>query len=195
MEIPMNAQVECADGYAGHSVCVIINPVNERVTHLVVTEGGLLTPQHLMLIELILDTSHEAIRLKCTRSELQKLELFTETEFLPGSNDDAFLWPYFANLDPGIVVVEHECIPVDELAIRRGDAVYAQDGRIGRVDEFLIDAKSDVVSHLVMRVGHLWGHKDVTIPVDKIQRFEAHTVYLRFTRKQVEQLPTVTVKR
>ncbi len=38
MEIPLNAQVECTDGVCGHSACVLINPVTDQVTHLVVQE-------------------------------------------------------------------------------------------------------------------------------------------------------------
>ena len=36
MEIPLNAQVECTDGICGRSVYVLINPVIDNVTHVVV---------------------------------------------------------------------------------------------------------------------------------------------------------------
>ena len=40
IEIPLNAQVECTDGVCGRSVDVLINPVIDRVTHLVVKEDA-----------------------------------------------------------------------------------------------------------------------------------------------------------
>ena len=39
MEIPLQAQVECTDGLCGRSVYVLINPVTDQVTHLVVKEA------------------------------------------------------------------------------------------------------------------------------------------------------------
>ncbi len=38
MEIPLQAQVECRDGVFGRSEYVLINPIVEKVTHLVVRE-------------------------------------------------------------------------------------------------------------------------------------------------------------
>lgn len=195
MEIPMNVQVQCADGDAGHSVCVILDPVKDQVTHLVVRESGLFSTERLVPIDIILETTHDAIKLKCTLSELREMESFTETEFIPSPNEGTYLWPYYSTMDPGVVVIEHERIPRDELAIRRGDIVHARDGRIGRVDEFLVDPTNDSVTYLVMREGHLWGKRDVTIAVSQIDRFESDTVFLKLTKKQVEELPTVPVKR
>jgi hypothetical protein len=36
MDIRINAEVYCADGECGKSTYVIINPVKEKITHLVV---------------------------------------------------------------------------------------------------------------------------------------------------------------
>jgi hypothetical protein len=40
MEIPLNAQVECTDGICGRSAYVLIDPVFDQVTYLVVREGS-----------------------------------------------------------------------------------------------------------------------------------------------------------
>ena len=195
MEIPMNVKVQCTDGEAGRSVCVILDPVKDEVTHLVVKESGFFSTERLVPINLVLETSHDMIKLKCSVAELREMESFTETQFIASPNEGTYLWPYYATMDPGIVAIEQEYIPKDELAIRRGDTVFALDGGIGRVDEFLVDPKSDVVTHLVMREGVLFGRKDVTIPVAQIERFENDTVYLKMTKKQIGELPTVPVKR
>jgi hypothetical protein len=46
-----------------------------------------------------------------------------------------------------------------------------------------------------MREGHLWGQRDVTIPISKIDRMEENTVYLKLDKESVEALPTIPVRR
>src|SRR5512135_1786753 len=53
MEIPLQAQVECTDGVCGRSEYVLINPVAERATHLVVREASLPHTQYIVPIELV----------------------------------------------------------------------------------------------------------------------------------------------
>ena len=66
---------------------------------------------------------------------------------------------------------------------------------VGQVDEFLVDPVSGHITHLILRKGHLWGQKDVTIPVSEIARVEEDTVYLKLTKEQIEALPTIPVRR
>ena len=91
--------------------------------------------------------------------------------------------------------VEVDTIPIDELAIRRGAKVEATDGTVGRVDEFLVNPESDAISHMVMREGHLWGQKDVSIPVTLIDRYEDNTVYLKVNKHAIAALPTISIHR
>ena len=58
-----------------------------------------------------------------------------------------------------------EHIPANELAITRGTSVETTDGKVGRMDEFLINPTTDHNTHLVLREVHLLVRKDVTIPV------------------------------
>jgi sporulation protein YlmC with PRC-barrel domain len=75
--------------------------------------------------------------------------------------------------------------------VRQGARVEATDGRVGRLDEFLVDPANEHVTHLVMREGHLWGRRDVTIPVSEIDLIEEDTIYLKLDKEQVGALPTV----
>jgi hypothetical protein len=86
--------------------------------------------------------------------------------------------------------VRREDIPQDEIAVHQGAHVEAIDGRIGRLDEFLVDPVTEHVTHLIMREGHLWGQRDVTIPVSEIDHLEENTVYLKLTKDQVGALPS-----
>jgi len=73
--------------------------------------------------------------------------------------------------------------------------VYATDGQIGQVDEFLVDPEYDHVTHLVMREGHLWGAKDVAIPLSQIEHLYEGEVYLKLSKQAVGQLPAICTRR
>ncbi len=67
--------------------------------------------------------------------------------------------------------------------------MVASDGLIGHVDEFLIDPANQQITHLILREGHFWGQKEVTIPVIQIERIEEDTVYLKLSKEEIEKLP------
>ena len=46
-----------------------------------------------------------------------------------------------------------------------------------------------------MREGHLWGQKDVTIPVSELGKIESHHVQLKLSKAQIEALPAISVRR
>lgn len=194
MDIPLDVMVQCLDGEAGHSVCIIVNPIKDQITHLVVKEKGLMGIERLVPVSLILNTSQNFIQLNCGLAELENMESFTTSEFVPSPEGAGYVWPYYPVEEEGFLL-EHEKIPRNELTIRRGDQVSAVDGSIGKVDEFLMDPKTDRITHLVMREGHLWGQRDITIPVSQIDHLKSDAVFLKLTKAEVEHLPSVPVKR
>ena len=126
------------------------------------------------------------------------MPVFDKEEFvppyLPGSMPGPYMmWPYFAP-EATFMKVEKEHIPADELAIRRGARIDAMDGHVGRVDEFLINPQDDLITHLVLREGHLWGQKDVTIPVGMIDHYQDNTVFLKINKSQIEALPAIPIR-
>jgi hypothetical protein len=99
---------------------------------------------------------------------------------------------------PGTTVqvpVEHRQIPPGELAVRRDTHVEATDGYVGRVDEFVVNTENGYITHLVMREGHLWGQKDVIIPLSAMGDTRDDTVFLKLDKHQIESLPTFPVHR
>jgi sporulation protein YlmC with PRC-barrel domain len=201
IDIPINAEVECVDGAGGRSVCVIVNPASRRLTHVVVAEAEFPHIERLVPVELVEESTPEEIRLRCTQEELKGLDDFVDTEFVQGEYPYAMynleeyrLWPYLIP-DPAVMPVEHEQVPAGELAVHRGSEVRATDGRVGQVDEFLVDPGSDRITHLVLREGHLWGKKDVPIPLSEIERIEEDTVYLKLDKEGVGALPAVPMRR
>jgi hypothetical protein len=209
MEIPLNAQVECTDGMCGHSVYVLVNPIIDQVTHLVVKEDALPNTEYIVPVDFVTETKTDTIRLSCSKAELEKMDPFIKTTFIEemvpvrnleyggGLNGMGtfFYWPYVTPEQTVYEPEDSQQIPPGELAVRRGTRVEATDGYVGKVDEFLVNPENSHITHLVMREGHLWGKKEVTIPVSAMGELREDTVFLKLDKAQIESLPTFPVQR
>ena len=198
MDIPINAEVRCADGPCGRSTYVVIDPASRQITHVVVKEDGFPFAERLVPLDHVMDSTPTSIQLRSTCDELSSMERFIETEYLEGSEpfsgyttEEYMLWPYFA---PEMIIPKPQRLPPGELAIHRGAAVHAADGQVGKVDEFLIDPQNEHITHLILRKGHLWSKKDVTIPVLEIERITDNAVYLKLDKRAIEALPAVPAR-
>jgi sporulation protein YlmC with PRC-barrel domain len=199
MDIPVDAQVFCTDGLCGRSTYVVLNPATEAVTQLVVKEQERPHQEILIPVTAVTATTPDSINLSYTRAEIAHLQPFIEKEYvrvdIPRPVSGIFYMKPYVYPDVYTQPVKHEAIPADELAVRRGAVVRATDGQVGHVDEFLVDPETDHITHLVLREGHLWGQKDVTIPVTAIERIEDDTVHLKIDKRAIEALPTIPVQR
>lgn len=202
MDIPIDVDVLCTDGQFGQTTCVIINPTTRDVTHVVVKSKHIPYPEYLVPLSLIAHTTPEAIDLNCSQAEMETLDKFAEHEFIHVdesaghySSDGYVLWPYVLPLDDRFVELIHEQIPNGATALHRGAEVAATDGPVGRVDEFMIEPQSGHITHLVLRHGHLWGKKDVVIPVSTVDEILEETVYLNVNKEDIEAMPTIPIKR
>jgi len=207
MEIPLNVKVECTDGVCGRSVFVLIDPVADQVTHLVVKEDVSNT-EYIVPVDFVAETIADTIRLRCNKAKLEKMHPFIKTKFMeekvPNSNFGSggtyglgsyYYLPYVNSEIPVYEAVEQQQIPPGELAVSRGTRVEATDGFVGKVDEFVVNPKNGHITHLVMHEGHLWGRKDVIIPVSAMGDTHDDTVFLKLDKHQIESLPTFPVHR
>ncbi len=209
MDIPLQAQVECTDGVCGRSVYVLINPVVEQVTHLVVREDSSPHTEYIVPVDVVSETIADTIHLRCSKIELKKMDPFVKTKFIGekvlnrnfeyvggmiGMGANYFL-PYVTSEETIKVPVKHLQIPPGELAVRRDTRVEATDGYVGKVDEFVVNPENSHITHLVMREGHLWGQKDVIIPLSAVGDTREDTVFLKLDKHQIESLPTFPIRR
>lgn len=201
MDLPLNVDVHCLDGRCGRSTYIIINPATDQVTHLVVREQWPSRTERMVPVEKIAITTRDVIILNQSRAEFTISDSFNQTDFVytnvPHYATDpslTLLWPYVV---PAKRVLEDNIrrIPLGELAVRRGAKVQATDGRVGRVDEFVVDVEGGQITHLVLRDDNLWGQKEITIPINYFDRFEENTVYLNIDKTAVENLPAILVQR
>jgi hypothetical protein len=200
MDIPINVKVNCSDGPCGETTRVILKPTTGEVTHVVITNNGAIQEtEYLVEVNRILESSPEKVKLTLSRKELEAQPVFSAIHFVPSDLGGYIglpymMWPFYPAA-VGSMQTEEKNIPVGELVIRRGARVEAVDGTVGKVDEFLIDPANDRITHLILREGHLWDKREVTIPVSQINTFENNTVYLRIKKEEVEKLPSVPVRR
>jgi sporulation protein YlmC with PRC-barrel domain len=200
-QFTIGADVSCTDGPCGEVIRVVVDPVAEVVTHLVVEpahrEGlGRLVP--LALVEV--DAESGDVALGCSLEAFGKLEAAEETLFLPSTgiyagyaSSQVFALPYYGlgigTITPPVIT---DSLPVGEVAVRRGQQVHATDGGIGRVQGLVIDRATHHVTHFLLQEGHLWGRKDVAIPINAVKGFE-DGIQLTLTKQEVQDLPAVDV--
>ena len=93
------------------------------------------------------------------------------------------------------------CRPGDVLVIDGGgDRIQALMGEIMAtyaeslgVQGLVIDRTSHHVTHVLLQEGHLWGRKEVVIPISAVTGIEDGGITLTLTKQEVQDLPAVDV--
>jgi hypothetical protein len=191
--IPIHGHVTCLDGAAGTSTAFIVNPEQRRVTHVVVRERGLADTERLVSMDLVDDASAGAIRLRCTRNELQGLESFIEVHFV----DDIYETPPYMGLPYGwsnpYPMVTSERVPTGEVVLRRSSVVEATDGAMGHVESLVVNTEDHHITLIVVLTHHWPSRHEVAVPVSLIERFASDCVFLRVARRYVSNLPDLSL--
>jgi hypothetical protein len=212
-QFTIGAEATCSDGPAGKVSRVIVDPLAEKVTHLVVEPEHRRDLGRLVPLDLVDATAGE-VRLRCTKEEFERLDPAAETEFLPATGgyeaygygrDQVGYWPYYGfgggigtggGIGPAggtpAQLVTSDTVPLGEVDVRRGDSVQATDGDIGRVQGLVIDPGSRHVTHVLLQEGHLWGRKEVAIPISAVAS-TSDGIQLTIDKQQVQDLPPVDI--
>jgi hypothetical protein len=215
-QFTIGAEASCSDGTIGKLCRVIVDPIAEKVTHLVVEPEHRRDQGRLVPLDVV-DAGADGIQLQCTRAEFEKLEPAEENQFIPATTGcegygygpgQMGYWPYYGygggmgvaglGMGGGMGVgggipahtVTSDTVPLGEVDVRRGDPVHATDGEIGRVQGLVIDRGSCHVTHVLLQEGHLWGRKQVAIPIGAVAS-TVGGIRLTITRQQVQDLPPV----
>jgi sporulation protein YlmC with PRC-barrel domain len=94
-----------------------------------------------------------------------------------------------------LVTTSYDCLPNDTVEVRRNSEVVSSDAHtVGHVDGFAVDTTGKI-THLILEHGHLWEHRDITIPLDDIESVTASHVQLKVTRDRVGEYPSVPFSR
>jgi len=211
-EFTIGSRASCSDGFCGEVSRVITDPVAMTVTHLVIEPKHRGQDGRLVPLELV-ETGAGDIRLRCTLAEFDKLERAEEVDLVEGVDygggygSAASVQGYGGtggmgiggsatgvsiggSLGHRIPTTVNDVVPVGETEVRHGDHVHAVDGEIGQVQGFVINPNDQKVTHVLLREGHLWGRKEVAIPVTAVSGMD-EGIRLNITKQQVEDLPPV----
>ncbi len=220
IRLELGAAVHCSDDAFGDLSDVVIDPSIRRVTHLVVqphdgSDLARLVPIVLVSTE---PTSDPAISLDCTSAELCAFEPIQESAYLrlgefPVEDPDwdvgigeVFALPYFQSFDGmgvGMQAIDpdphfalrYDRVPKGEVEIRRASVVISSNGdHLGRVDGFVVDAEG-YIAHLVLEHGHLWGRREVAIPIGAVARTHSDEIVLSWSTDEVGALKPLPVRR
>ena len=220
MRLELGNRVRCTDGAYGELADIVIDPLEKRVTHLVIQPQQDDRQKGLVPIQLAKgrDDKQREIELECTLDEAQGFESVHETAYLrlgerPAEDPDwdigveaVLALPYYAGqgyagLESGYstldspVTMYYDRVPKGEVELRRASAVISADGHsLGEVDGFVVDA-DEHITHFVLERGHLWGRKEVTIPIGAVARVESDVVHVTLSKDEVGALPAVRVGR
>ena len=196
----IGAEVSSTDGPCGTLTRVVLDPIAEVVTHLIVQPRQEHEPAKLVPVELV-DSAADVIRLKCTSAEFDSLDPASEGQFIADVPDvpnyrttDVVAWPHFSYRRAHGYLETDDAIPPGEVEVQRGEHVNATDGHIGQVEGLVIDPDSHHVTHVLLQEGHAWGRKQVTIPISTVTRV-ADRIEVNLTKQQVQDLPELDIDR
>jgi sporulation protein YlmC with PRC-barrel domain len=201
----IGAAAACSDGPCGAVSRVVVDPVARELTHLVIEPEHRSGLGRLVPLDKVEAGDHE-IHLDYTLAEFEKLPSAEETDFLPGGSGyhayaahEAYYWPYFGlegGSDPNLALASaietRDKLPPGEIGVQRGEAVHASDGEIGKVEGLVVDSAQGHVTHVLLQEGHLWGRKQVAIPIGSVEKIE-RVITVQLTKHEIEALPAVGV--
>jgi hypothetical protein len=192
----IGAHVHATDGRCGHLIRVILDPVANSLTHLVVQPGHHQERARLVPVDLVEGAERKLIRLNCTKDQFEQLDAAEDVQLVPGDStgygDAGIGLPYYYGQSNHAEAVFTDRVPPGEVEMSGGDAVHAQDGWIGEVQGLVIDPVDHHVTHLILKEGHVWGHKQVAIPIGATNRV-AGEIRVDLTMDEIEALPPVSL--
>jgi len=207
MQFPIGAEVACSDGVCGDLLAVVVDPVARAVTHLVVEPKHRHGEGRLVPVDQVDVTTADQVHLRCGAADVEKFADAEETQFLPDYSSSlgygqgqVYGWPYYGlGMGMGMGMganefqpVVYDRVPIGEIEVRRGEQVNATDGTIGKVQGLVIDPGDHQVTHVLLQEGHLWGRKEVAIPIGAVSTVN-HGISLTLTKDQVADLPAVDI--
>jgi len=201
----IGAAALCSDGPCGAVSRVVVDPVARELTHLVIEPEHRSGLGRLVPLDKVEPEAGD-VRLRYTLAEFEALPGAEELDFLPGGSGyhayaahEAYYWPYFGlegEADPNLALASavetRDKLPAGEIGVRRGETVHASDGEIGKVEGFVVDSAEGHVTHVLLQEGHLWGRKQVAIPIGAVEKID-EGITVNLTKHDIEALPAVGV--
>ena len=219
-QFTIGASVHSSGGVAGRLIWVVADRARNPwvITQLVVEPKHRSGLGRFVPLDLVtgVDAGTGDITISCTEDQFEQLESAEETQYSPVSEayplfgPTQFLSaPYYTSdvsIEGGEVPFTAATVTADAPLPSVADVavhavpVHAADGKAGEVDGLVIDPATHQVTHVLLREGHLWGRKDVAVPMSAVKEFDSSdtdpdVLRLSLTRQEIGDLPPVPVVR
>jgi sporulation protein YlmC with PRC-barrel domain len=208
VHLELGTAVRCTDDVAGELADVVIDPVERRVTHLVVQTKD--NQVRLVPVELAAGYAKDEVTLACSARDLVTFDSIREFAYLPQGElpeadsdwdvgiEDVFAMPtsgadqfgdYVGELSSDVGMT-YDRVPKGEVELRRSSGIETAEGHhVGHIHGLVIDDDDEITS-FTLEHGHLWWRRDISIPVESVARVESDTVILDLTHDEISSLPT-----
>jgi hypothetical protein len=150
--------------------------------------------------ERLVESGADHVDLQCTRDEFDQLDTAEEVRFLPGTEgypgydpEQMLVWPFYGGNTTVPVTVD--TLPLNEVSVQRDEYVYASDGRIGKVDGLVVDNRTQHVTHVLLQEGHLFGRKEVAIPISTVLGVGEDGIRVSLSKHEIDALPAADFRR
>jgi len=209
LEINIGTPIENRGHEIGRVERVVLDRNSYEATHLVVKQGGLINPRHLLMpFDWVVGSEHDHVVINREESELSTLPNFEMQHYLgldqleeehvehPRSAIKPSDWinyvvPFVANAfgepyhQPGVVVTD-QLLSNSECAVNRGLPVESSDGhKVGEVHEVLLSETDWRLSGVVITRGFILKHP-MRVPADWVSSIGRDRIALNRSRQQVE---------
>ena len=215
MRFDLGSPVDCAGEPYGELADIVIDPAARRLTHLVVQPHNRHDLARLVPVQQVRESTalHGGISLACSIEEVSQLDSVQRSVFVrlgeqPVEDPDSDvgivetyeLPPYGPmgvdalgsgmppiDIDPH-ATLSYDRVPKDTAELRHSSSVTSAEGdHLGRLDGLVVDDQQQIV-YLVLERGHLWGKREIAIPIDVVARIESDEVQLSLSKDQVSEL-------
>jgi hypothetical protein len=185
--LDFGSPVVCTDGACGEILAVQLHSTTWRISHVIVRgrhEHGL---ERLVPVMLIASVGQQ-IEIDCTTDQFDRLDFFDEGAIARGldnvptyGTDQMSSLPLIddkrVSIDPGnsdgsgavAQGVGYANVPEGQLDVRIGARIDALDGHVGTLRGLVVELPEATVSFLFVAGGHLFGRREVPVPVAIIE--------------------------
>jgi uncharacterized protein YrrD len=203
------------DEDVGKLHAVIMDPRDNRVTHIVVNTGphfpepGFGAPNLITVpVDEMADAQEEKVILKCTKRQFSKMPLYVERRYTPPPPSQSerlpqepegpghLLWDVGTTLVAALAASGGIGIPAESFRKAKFERQILDDApvwrlepfsHIGDVERVLVDEETDEIVALVIRRGVIFHH-DVVLPIDYVTEVLDGFINVRISDKELAKL-------
>jgi uncharacterized protein YrrD len=203
MNLEIGADVLGPDGKLGTLTQIVIEPLGERVTHVIVERGGLHPWVKVVPTETLTHTENARVWTRLTLPEMEALPDYlslSESGTAPAMPSDVpladlhpvgLLWPsnvlgwYLPSHQSSTPAPPQANLPPGTHGLKAGTEVHGRDGKVGHLDEVVYDQESGRATGMIIRKGFFFA-RELEAPIDWVEAIN-DTIRLSVRRDEIPE--------